>query len=149
MALGLLMGFLCGVLSGLGIGGGSILMLWLTAALAFDQRTAQGINLLYFLPTALSSVFVHVRRRSVDFHAAVPAAVTGVITACIGAFLAQRIDTGILRRLFGVFLLITGGTELYRALKRSPEKAAGSLPNGLIPSLRPTRLPDAGPKRPK
>ena len=118
MAIGLLVGLVCGVLSGLGIGGGSILMLWLTAVLAFDQRTAQGINLLYFLPTALSSVIIHARRRSVDWQAAVPAAVAGVITACIGAFLAQRIDTGILRKLFCAFLLTAGAAEIYKSFKK-------------------------------
>ena len=93
-------------------------MVWLTAVLAFPQRTAQGINLLYFLPTALGALLIHVRRRYVDWSAAVPAAAAGVFTACIGAFLAQRMDVGLLRKLFGALLLIVGGTELYKALKK-------------------------------
>ena len=117
MAVSLLAGLLCGVLSGLGVGGGSLLMVWLTVILGFGQREAQGINLLYFLPTALSSAFVHMRRRLVDFRIAIPAAISGAGAACAGAFLAQRMDTGALRRLFGVLLLITGALELKKAWK--------------------------------
>ena len=53
--LAVLAGLICGVLSGFGIGGGSLLMVWLTALLSMDQRTAQGIHLLYFLPAAGTS----------------------------------------------------------------------------------------------
>ncbi len=116
--MAVLIGFLCGVLSGLGVGGGSILMVWLTAVMAFDQRTAQGMNLLYFIPTALASLFVHIRRRDVDWQAAVPAIIFGMITACLGAFLAQRMDVGILRRLYGGFLLIVGAAEICKALNK-------------------------------
>ncbi len=119
MALGLLAGLVCGVFSGLGVGGGSLLMVWLTAVMAVDQRTAQGINLLYFLPTALASITVHLRRGLVDLHAAVPAAVSGAVFACGGAFLAQHLDAGALRRLFGGLLLITGALELKKAWKKS------------------------------
>ena len=115
MAIGILAGLLCGVLTGLGVGGGSILMVWLTAILGFEQRVAQGINLLYFLPTALSSAFIHLRRRLVDFQVAVPAAVAGTLTACAGALLSQRMDVGLLRKLFGVLLLVTGALEIKKA----------------------------------
>ncbi len=118
MALGLLAGLLCGVLSGLGVGGGSLLMVWLTAVLSFEQRAAQGINLLYFLPTALASVCIHMRRRLVDLQTAVPAAIAGAVFACGGAFLAQRMDMGLLRKLFGGLLAVTAVMELKKALKK-------------------------------
>ena len=117
MALGILAGLVCGVLSGLGVGGGSVLMVWLTAVLGLEQRAAQGINLLYFLPTALASLFFHIKNRYVDWHAAIPAALSGVAAAAGGAILAQRIDTGILRKLFGTFLLIVAVMEFKKALQ--------------------------------
>lgn len=118
MAVAIFVALLCGLISGLGIGGGSILMVWLTAVLAIEQRTAQGINLLFFLPTALASLFFHMKNRFVDFHAAIPAAIAGALTACAGAFLAQRMDTGLLRKLFGVLLIVTGALELRKAIKK-------------------------------
>ena len=53
-----LAGLVCGVLSGLGIGGGTLLMVWMTAICGLEQRTAQGINLLYFLPTAVCALIL-------------------------------------------------------------------------------------------
>ena len=117
MALGVLAGLVCGILSGLGVGGGSVLMVWLTAVLGLEQRTAQGINLLYFLPTALASLFFHIKNRYVDWHAAIPAAICGCAAAVLGAILAQRIDTEILRKLFGTFLLIVAVMEFKKALQ--------------------------------
>lgn len=115
MALGILAGLVCGVLSGLGVGGGSILMVWLTAVAGLEQRAAQGINLLYFLPTALASLFFHIRNRYVDPQAAFPAILSGAAAAAAGALLAQRMDTGLLRRFFGTFLLIVAVFELKKA----------------------------------
>ena len=86
--LAVLAGLICGVLSGFGIGGGSLLMVWLTVLLSMDQRTAQGINLLYFLPAAGCSLIFHVKNRQIVWKAVVPAAIAGCLTAIPGALLA-------------------------------------------------------------
>lgn len=54
-------GLVCGVLSGFGIGGGSLLMVWMTAVLSMEQRAAQGVNLLYFLPCAACALIFHIK----------------------------------------------------------------------------------------
>ena len=111
--IAVLAGLLCGVLSGFGIGGGSLLMVWLTAAQAMEQRTAQGVNLLYFLPTAVCSLFFHVKNRQIVWRAVIPAAIAGCLTAIPGALLAASLDTGLLRKLFGGFLILVGLSELF------------------------------------
>ena len=52
-------GFSTGILSAWGVGGGTLLLLIMTLFLGVDHTTAQGINLLYFLPTAGVSLFFH------------------------------------------------------------------------------------------
>ena len=74
-------GLVCGVLSGFGIGGGSLLMVWMTAVCAVGQKTAQGINLLYFLPTAAAALIFHAKNRLIDWRAVLPAAAAGCATA--------------------------------------------------------------------
>ena len=106
-------GLVCGVLSGFGIGGGSLLMVWMTAVLSMEQKAAQGINLLYFLPTALCAVVLHAKNRLVDWKTAVPAALAGCVTAVGGALLATWLDAGILRKCFGGFLLLVACNELF------------------------------------
>ena len=122
MALSILAGLLCGIISGLGIGGGSILMVWMTAFVGLEQRTAQGINLLYFLPTAAASLFFHIKNRFVDWSITVPAAISGSACAALCAFLAQKLDNSLLRQLFGGFLLVIGFIELRKALKKENRK---------------------------
>ena len=105
-------GLACGIISGFGIGGGSLLMVWMTAAAALDQRTAQGINLLYFIPTSLAALYFHIKNKMIAWDVVVPAVVLGCLTAMCSAWLANTMDTGLLRKLFGGFLLIVGIKEI-------------------------------------
>ena len=108
-----LAGLVCGVLSGFGIGGGSLLMVWLTAVLSMEQRTAQGVNLLYFLPTAACSLIFHVKNKQIVWKAVIPAVIAGCLTAIPGAMLAGNLDTALLRKLFGGFLVFVGLSEVF------------------------------------
>ena len=112
-------GLLLGFLSGLGVGGGSLLILWLTAALSMEQRMAQGINLLFFLPAAICACLFHMKKKRLPWKTVLPAALAGSVTAALCAFLAGRMETALLRKLFGVLLLFTGLSELFRKPKKS------------------------------
>ena len=113
-----LVGAVCGVLSGLGIGGGSLLMIWLTALQDLPQRQAQGINLLYFLPTAGVGLLFHRKSGLLDRAALRQAVPWGLLTAAGGAWLSAAVDTALLRKPFGVYLLVTG----VMLLVKRPEK---------------------------
>ncbi len=106
-------GLICGVLSGLGIGGGTLLMVWMTAVMDMEQRTAQGINLLYFLPTAVCALIFHAKNRLIAWRVVIPAAIAGGLTAAGAAWLATAIDAALLRKLFGGFLLLVGASEIF------------------------------------
>ena len=104
----LLCGLLAGILSAWGVGGGTLLLLVMTLFLGVDQRSAQGINLLFFLPTALSALICHWRSGYLDkptLKAAVPVA---LVTALVGAFIATAVDAQLLRKPFGIYLLLSG-----------------------------------------
>ena len=115
-----LAGFLTGILSAWGIGGGTLLLLVMTLFLGVDQITAQGINLLYFLPTAVGALIFHIRNKRIYWRAVIPAAVCGCVTAALAAWVAAEIDVELLRKLFGGFLLIVGLREILQkpAVKR-------------------------------
>lgn len=113
--------FLCGlgaaVISAWGVGGGTLLLLVMTLFLDIDQRTAQGINLLFFLPTAVSALLCHAKSGYLDkptLKAAVPAA---VLAAAAGAWLATAVDVELLRKPFGIYLLISGISLLWPGKK--------------------------------
>lgn len=114
----LLAGTATGVLSGFGVGGGTLLLLYLTAFAGVEQHLAQGINLVYFLPAASAALPTHIKNGYVDRSAALPAILAGLVTAGLCAWAASGLDTGLLRRCFGGFLLVIGLRELFR--KRPP-----------------------------
>ncbi|MGE4353340.1 MAG: TSUP family transporter [Oscillospiraceae bacterium] len=110
----MLIGFVTGVLSGFGVGGGTLLLIWLTAFVGTEQTVAQGINLIYFLPCAAMALFSHVKNGLVEKSVLLPAALAGAVTAPAAAYLATSMDAVWLRKGFGVFLLIIGIAELLK-----------------------------------
>ena len=115
--LPLLAGFGTGILSAWGVGGGTLLLLIMTLFLGVDHTAAQGINLLYFLPTAGVSLFFHRKNGLLDKAAIRQAVPTGLVSAAAAVWLATTVDVEILRKPFGVFLLFTGALTL-RQTKR-------------------------------
>ena len=113
--LPLAVGFGTGILSAWGVGGGTLLLLLMTLFLGVDQTTAQGINLLYFLPTAGVSLIFHRKNGLLDKKALKAAIPPGIAAAAIGAFLATAVDTDLLRRPFGLFLLFAAVMTLKSA----------------------------------
>lgn len=108
----LLVGLVTGVLSGLGIGGGSLLILYLTCFEKTPQYTAAGINLLYFLFCAPAALVSHIKNRMIDKNTAIVCTVAGIPSSIAAALAASYTDVGMLRRIFGVFLLYIGIKEL-------------------------------------
>lgn len=104
--------FLCGlgagIISAWGVGGGTLLLLVMTLFLGVDQRTAQGINLLFFLPTAASALFCHWRGGFLDKPTLKQAIPFAVAAALLGAWAATAIDAELLRKPFGIYLLFSG-----------------------------------------
>ena len=112
-----LLPFLCGlgasILSAWGVGGGTLLLLVMTLFLGVDQRTAQGINLLFFLPTAVSALIGHARGGYLDKPTLKNAVPPAVAAALAGAWIATALDVELLRRPFGVYLLLSGVSLLW------------------------------------
>lgn len=102
-----------GVLSGFGIGGGTLLILWLTLAVGMDQLHAGGINLIYFCACALPALWGHFKEGLIEKKAALWAAAAGAPVCVLAAFIAAAVDVTLLRRGFGVVLLIIGWRELF------------------------------------
>lgn len=108
VAVGILLGFL----SGLGIGGGSLLLLWLTLVVGMDPFTARVSNLLFFLPAALVSCCFRWKNGTLELRRILPAIFTGCLGAAFGTWIAGILDTRILQKGFGLLLMVTGIREL-------------------------------------
>ena len=114
----ILVGTTLGFLAGLGVGGGSLLILWLTGVLGMAHEEARTINLLFFLPSALVASIFRWRNGVINIRRILPAVIAGSAAAAAGSWLSTHIDTALVQKLFGILLLITGLRELvYRPRK--------------------------------
>ncbi len=108
-----ILGVLFGILSGFGIGGGSIFILYLTMVLGVSQIVSQGINLTYFVFSASPALFFHLKNKLVDKKAMVHCTISGIFSTIAFGFLANNIDTSILRKILGVILIIIGSKLVF------------------------------------
>lgn len=105
--------FLAGVAASMGLGGGMIFMLYLALFTQTPQITAQGMNLLFFLPIAALSLIIHTKNKLVEWKKILSSILTGVIGASAGSLLANQLSSPILRKSFAVFIILIGLKELF------------------------------------
>lgn len=115
--LNIITGFLSGIISGMGIGGGAVLIPALIMIEGISQQLAQGINLTYFIPTAVISLVVHIKNKNVMLQTALIIGISGMAGSVLGSLLAVSMDSGMLRRMFGFFLLFVGIYEICKGFR--------------------------------
>lgn len=113
----ILTGFVSGIVSGTGMGGGTILILCLSIFLSIDQKVAQATNLLFFIPTSIAAIYVNMKEKNINFKVAKAISFWGIIGAIVGAIIAQKMEVKLLKRLFGIFLAMIAMHEIYILMK--------------------------------
>lgn len=109
----LLVGAMLGFLSGVGIGGGSLLVIWLTMVLHADPNTARGINLLFFIPSAIVTIFMRSKQTKLDWKTILPAIAAGCVAAAMFTWISTTMDIELLKKLFGGVMIAAGIRELF------------------------------------
>ena len=113
----IVIGIISGIITSLGLGGGAFLIVGLTLFLGIEQRIAQSVNLLFFIPTAITTIILNSKRKLVQWKTAIPVIIAGTISAGIGATFATKIDIMLLKKMFGIFLGIIAIYEIYSLIK--------------------------------
>ena len=106
-----------GFMAGLGIGGGSLLILWLTMVLGWEQQAARGTNLLFFLPSAVLCTLFRWKQGKINWKQVLPAIAAGCISSACFTAVSFRMDLGVLKKGFGLLLLAAGSRELLYRLR--------------------------------
>ena len=112
-----IIGFLSGILGGMGVGGGMILIPAARIFLDLNQQSAQALNLFCFIPSSLCALIIHIKNKKINFKVALPIILTGIPFAILGAYLSTKLSSELLSRLFGVFILIFGIKEIVTGVK--------------------------------
>lgn len=111
--IALIAGVLLGYLAGIGVGGGSLLILWLTLILHMDQPTARAINLMFFTAAAGTVSLFRWKQGSLQLRRILPAIIAGCAAAAVFAWISTQLDVEKMKKIFGILLLITGIRELF------------------------------------
>lgn len=120
--LQILTGLISGIVSGLGMGGGTILILILTLFANVEQHIAQATNLIFFIPTSLAAIWINYKQKIIDIKLGLIVGGVGSIGAVIGTIISNKLNTAILRKCFGVFLGIIAIHEIYSIIKSNRKR---------------------------
>lgn len=110
-------GIMSGILASMGLGGGGILIIYLTIFAGIEQTVAQGINLVFFIPISIVAIIIYYKKKLISWKIAITASISGVIGAISGALLSSAIDSSILSKIFGGLLFVIGLNQLFSRKK--------------------------------
>lgn len=110
-------GVISGICAALGIGGGFVLLIYLTAIISTNQLEAQLLNLIFFIPIAGLSLILHIKHKLVDKKFAIPCAVSGTAFTIAGAFTATVVNAAFISKIFAVLILIIGVYQFFSKQK--------------------------------
>ncbi len=115
--MAVIFGVISGIITGLGMGGGTILILLISLFMNVEQHIAQAINLVFFVPTSIAAIIINIREKNIDYKLAGIISACGIIGAIIGAIISQNITSNSLRKYFATFILLIAIYEIYKLYK--------------------------------
>lgn len=114
----ILIGIISGMVTAIGMGGGTVLILLLTLFLGVNQHTAQAVNLIFFVPTSITAIIMNIKNKNIDFKIAISIIFWGIIGSIIGAVISGKIEVNHLKKYFGIFLFFIAIHEIYNFYKQ-------------------------------
>ena len=118
----LLAGLFSGIIGGMGLGGGAVLIIYLTVFKNVEQLKAQGINLLFFIPIAITAVIIYAFKKQIKWRVTIPLAIGGMLGAVGGFFLTDLVGGNFTAKLFGGFLFFWELKSCFLKIKVGLEK---------------------------
>ena len=114
-------GLMGGIIGGMGMGGGTLTIPILTLFLSYEQLSAQGVNLIAFLPMSIIALWIHIKNHLVAYKETWGLAIIGCIFSLIGALVANHLSNVVLKKLFAIFLIALGIWQLVEVIKAHKE----------------------------
>ncbi len=109
----LLLGFLGGIPAGMGMGGGTVTIPLLVLLGGVEQKLAQSANLFAFLPMSLLALKTHRDNNLLQTEGILFSVIPALLFSLLGAFVATMLPSFLLRKGFGVFLILLALRSFY------------------------------------
>ncbi len=113
----LIAGLLSGVIGAMGLGGGAVLLIYLTVFEKANQLTAQGVNLLFFIPIGLLSVIIYAIKKQIKWKTVLLLSAGGLVGAAAGVWLSEFVGSELLGKIFGGLLAVAGVWQIISSFK--------------------------------
>ena len=110
-------GIIAGIFTGIGMGGGAVLVMILTTFFKMNQKLAQACNLIFFIPTSIGAIIFNIKNKNIEIKKDALIIAFGVIGGIIGSLISAKINTDILGKIFGVFLLVMAVYYVIKLIK--------------------------------
>lgn len=111
------------LIASMGVGGGAVLLLFLTLFSQMPLRQAQGINLLFFLPVAAVALLFHHKNGLLQCKKALCWGLWGLPGVWTGLWLNTHLDSRWIGKTFAVFLFFLGLQTFFSAKTKKEPKA--------------------------
>ena len=114
----IIIGILSGTVAALGMGGGTVLILLLGMFSNMNQHLIQGTNLIFFIPTSITAIYINIRNKNINYKKSIFIIFAGMLGAYSGCRLSFKFESDLLKRYFGIFLLVIAILEIYSIIKQ-------------------------------
>ena len=114
--------FASAAIASMGIGGGAVLLLFLTVFSDIPLATAQGINLLFFLPIGAVALLFHQKSGLLQIKKGVVCGLWGLPGVFLGVWVASRLESFVVSKLFAIFLFYLGLITFFCKNTKKPRK---------------------------
>jgi len=116
----MLVGFISGILTSMGFGGGTVLILALKIV-GLSQKQAQFINLLYYIPISIIATIINTKNELVNAKISTKLFGWGILGCIIGSYISIRVNNQILKKIFGILIFLIGVKELVNVIKQKKD----------------------------
>jgi uncharacterized membrane protein YfcA len=107
--------FFISAICGIGVGGGGLPVLFFTSIRNFPQKSAQGLCIMLFIAASAGAFVINRKKRNLNLAIVPYIAISGCVFAFFGAMAVEYVPSGILRKLFGGLLVLSG---IYAMMKK-------------------------------
>lgn len=109
----LLAGLLSGIIGAMGMGGGAVLIIYLSVFTQTEQLASQGINLMFFIPIGLLAVVIYAFKKQIKWKTTLLLAAWGLLGTVIGLMITDLLGGELTAKLFGGLLILIGIKEIF------------------------------------
>lgn len=112
------------------MGGGTVLILFLSLLIGVEQHIAQATNVIFFVPTAIAAIIISFKNKNIHLKAGIPICLWGILGAGIGATISSKMNVQVLRKFFGVFLIFIAIYQAYEYIKNKKRHNSNKIEEG-------------------